>query len=88
MPPHNFAQRGLGYLVYRCGDVLNGDDSLNRINHSVVGHRGHINTHVVLRNDALRLNRHGHDSKAYHVQPIDDRDDESQPGHSDPDYSA
>ena len=72
------AQRGLGDLVDRGGDVLDRDDRAHRVLDAVVRHRRDVDADVVPRDDPLRLDRHRHDPQRHAPDVIDERDDEDQ----------
>jgi hypothetical protein len=57
-------------------DVLDRDHGLHRVHHPVVGDGGHIHAHVVLGDDALRLDGHGDDPQGHPMEYVDDRDDD------------
>ena len=77
--PDHLAQRGLGDLVDRAADVLDGHDGLLGVEDLVVGDGGHVDADVVAGDDALGLDGHGHDPQRDAVQHVDERDDQPDP---------
>jgi hypothetical protein len=61
----HLAQGGLSNLVDGGGDILDRDHRLDRIGDAVVGHGGDVNADVVVGDDALGLDRHGHDPQRH-----------------------
>lgn len=52
----------------------------DRVVDAVVGDGGHVDAHVVLGDDALRLDRHRHDPQGDPMDAVHERHDEDQSG--------
>jgi hypothetical protein len=84
----HLAQGGLGDLVDGRGHVLDGDHRADRVGHPVVGDGRHVDADVVAGDDALGLDRHGHDPQRHPPQHLDQRHDQPQAGLADPHHPA
>ena len=84
----HLAQGGLGDLVDGRGHVLDRDHRLGRVDDLVVGDGGDVDADVVAGDDALGLDRHGHDPQRHPPQHLDQRHDQPQAGLSDPHHPA
>ena len=69
-------------------DVLDRHHGLHRVDDPEVGHGGDVDADVVAGDDALGLDRHGHDPQRHPVQHVDERDDQPQAGLACPDDAA